>query len=207
MCGRGEQQCPLAAPRVSSRGSTAHRLEMRPLAATVVLSTPAPALHFWLILPASVTPLGWLWFGAWSPDGPHPGSVGPVSAPRPSLPSEDAPCPRLETDWSQILMLPENTVSGALSSGASILGSVQGDGPEPGRDLRHSALQTVAGMNIALRNSGRLFPHGVQKTQRPGMRPSGQPHRSLAGLSHQARDMKRLPAAGRGVQFGDYHPM
>ena len=86
---------------------------MRPLAATVVLPTPVPALHFWLILPASVTPLGWLWFRAWSSDGPHPGSVGPVSAPRPSLPSEDALCPRpvvrLDTDWSQIWMLLENT--------------------------------------------------------------------------------------------------
>lgn len=105
--GTGSSSAPLAAPRVSSRGSSAHRLETRPLAATVVL--PTPALHFWLILPASVTPLGWFWFGAWSPDGPHPGSVGPVSAPRPSLPCEDAPCPRLDTDWSQILMLPENT--------------------------------------------------------------------------------------------------
>lgn len=113
MCGHGEQQCPLAAPRVRSRGSSAHWLEMCPLAATVVLPTPAPALHFWLILPASVTPLGWLWFRAWSSDGPHPGSVGPVSAPRPSLPSEDALCPRpvvrLDTDWSQIWMLLENT--------------------------------------------------------------------------------------------------
>lgn len=113
MCGHRDQQCLLAAPRVSFWGSSAHRLEMHPLAATVVLPTPTPALHFWLTLPASVTTLGWLWFRAWSSDVPHPSSVGPVSAPRPSLPSEGAPClrpvARLDIDWSQIRMLPENT--------------------------------------------------------------------------------------------------